>query len=384
MKIGVVAPEFPPYRGGTAQHAFGLSRALARMDEVTVYSTMSASTENDGQLGFRVERSLVRQIRSDAERLRAVEVDAWLALNAGYAPLSTMLQRPTFVYCHLNDFLFPWIHGEGRFVWEAVEVLAKTPMLWRYAPPVRSLIKQRYASRDIARGLKHARQVFVNSGNTRSVLNATFPSLRRDVVVSHPGIEPDMLADDATLSARGSRRRSTLHILSIANLTTTALHKRVDVTLHAIARLADVQLSYTVVGDGDDRARLQNLARALGIEGRVCFRGVVSYKQLVSCLDEADLFVLVSKEGFGMVYVEAAARGLPSLASAEECSTDAYIEGTTALLVEQPTADGIAAGIRQFLVELDKFDAVKIRRFAERFLWSDIAGMLRAEMVKCL
>ena len=94
-------------------------------------------------------------------------------------------------------------------------------------------------------------------------------------------------------------------------------------------------MCYTVVGDGDDRGRLENRARELGVERRVEFRGSLGQKELLEAYRRADLFVLASRasrsdvEGFGIVYLEAAASGVPSLCSREGGATDAVVDGRT-------------------------------------------------------
>ena len=96
--------------------------------------------------------------------------------------------------------------------------------------------------------------------------------------------------------------------------------KNVDGVLEALALLGrEAEVCYTVVGDGDDRGRLENRARELGVERRVEFRGSLGQQELLEAYRRADLFVLASRasrsdvEGFGIVYLEAAASGVPSL-----------------------------------------------------------------------
>jgi glycosyltransferase involved in cell wall biosynthesis len=150
----------------------------------------------------------------------------------------------------------------------------------------------------------------------------------------------------------------------------------------ALAKIKDdVDYHYTVVGDGDDRSRLEALCFDLGLQDRTRFLGRVPYERMVSCLDETDLFVLAPQstdrdmEGFGIVYAEAAARGVPSLLSAAG-PVDTVQDGRTGIIIAEPTPDHIAAGILRFVREREKFDAAAIRTFAERFRWSAIAAQM--------
>jgi len=376
LRIGVVAPEFPPTMGGTAQHALGLSKALARTDRIILFTQPSSQVTADDPPGFPVHRVLTRRVGRDAKILKQAEVDVWLLLNAGYAPLTQVLRAPTFVYCHGNDFLFPWVYNQSETADRIGNLMSKAPVAWRWAAGFRNWTRQRH----LGRGLEQARHVFTNSRFTLANLMASFPRCRIDATVSNPGIDPELLIDDVALTARQARRRPGLHLISIANLSSFAPQKRIDETLRALAELCDSDVAFTIIGDGDDRTRLENLARELNIANRVRFLGTVTNSSIMHQLDDSDLFVLVSREGFGMVYVEAAARGVPSLACAEQCATDAFVPGKTAILVPAPTSREIAHGIRRFAAEHKSFDPFEIRRFAMRFLWPEIAKSLRAEI----
>ncbi len=85
--------------------------------------------------------------------------------------------------------------------------------------------------------------------------------------------------------------------------------------LRALARLDDVILD--IVGDGPERERLSALAVKFGIVDRVNFVGSVAYPEMATFYQRAALNVLSSRhEGLGMVTLEAAARGTPTVSTA--------------------------------------------------------------------
>ncbi len=91
--------------------------------------------------------------------------------------------------------------------------------------------------------------------------------------------------------------------------------------LDALARLAPDHptLRWEVVGDGPERAALEQQARALGLADRVAFRGQLPPAQARARAQAADLFVLPSiDEAFGVAYVEAMAGGVPAIGCAGE------------------------------------------------------------------
>jgi len=176
--------------------------------------------------------------------------------------------------------------------------------------------------------------------------------------------------------------------VTVTRLTKHSARKNVDGVLHAIARLEDaVDIHYTVVGDGDDRQRLENLACKLGLADRVTFAGRLSNAELLACYRNADLFVLASKatrydiEGFGIVYMEASASGVPVICSAEGGATDAVSEGTNGIIIADSSATSIATGIRHMFTQRKLFPPEQVRGFAEGYRWPDVTARLRAELV---
>lgn len=87
-------------------------------------------------------------------------------------------------------------------------------------------------------------------------------------------------------------------------------------------------LCYLVCGDGGDRARLQALARALGVEQHVIFAGRIAEEEKPDIFRLADVYVMPSvMEGLGIVPLEALACGVPSIASSANGSCEAVADG---------------------------------------------------------
>ena len=91
-----------------------------------------------------------------------------------------------------------------------------------------------------------------------------------------------------------------------------------------------------VVGDGDDRERLMQKARDLGVAGATEFTGFLTDGDLLGWYDRSWAFAMPSRgEGFGLVYLEAMARGLPCVGSTQDAAGDIVIDGETGYLVPQ-------------------------------------------------
>ena len=134
-------------------------------------------------------------------------------------------------------------------------------------------------------------------------------------------------------------------------------YKRIDMAMEA-CRLAGVPLR--IAGDGPERERLQGLAGP-----GVHFVGWRTDEELRELYRGARAFLLPGEEDFGIAPVEALACGRPVVGLARGGVTETVSDGSTGVLVEEPTAEAYAAGIAHAAAQ--PFDAEHIRRQALRF-----------------
>ena len=108
--------------------------------------------------------------------------------------------------------------------------------------------------------------------------------------------------------------------------------------------------SLVLVGDGDDRLRLEHLARNLGVSECVHFLYGLSPAQLFACYANCDVFALPSKgEGFGLVFLEAMACAKPVVGGAHGGIPDIVEDGVTGLLVPHGDAERLAQALETLL-----------------------------------
>jgi glycosyltransferase involved in cell wall biosynthesis len=136
--------------------------------------------------------------------------------------------------------------------------------------------------------------------------------------------------------------------------TVKALEKLYGVD-HLLRAFADVprrgfDLRLTIVGDGSQRMALETLAQELGIEGLVRFMGRVPHQELPAYLQQMDVFVMPSlQESFGVAAVEAAAVGLPIVASDVGGLPEVVVQGETGFLVPPADVDALTGRLAQLI-----------------------------------
>jgi glycosyltransferase involved in cell wall biosynthesis len=210
--------------------------------------------------------------------------------------------------------------------------------------------RQRYVALE-AKTVQAASGVLCSSRWSAAELSRRYG--RSDVGVAIPGVTP-------TPVARGSQDSGRPRILSVASLTPT---KDQLTLVHALAQLADLQWTADLVGsdqaDPDYANRLRAEIVVAGLQDRILVPGALAGSVLDQKWDAADLLVLPSRvETYGLVVVEALARGMPAVVSAGTGAIEALQEGATKHSSATPGTSvpagdsaGLAAMLRRWLTE---------------------------------
>lgn len=229
------------------------------------------------------------------------------------------------------------------------------------------------------------------AGYERHVLPRVFARAAAVVAVSptslahsHPGSELISPGVDVERFTPGEAPRSGPRVLYVGRLDRTSAWKGVDVLIRAFAELAgsghvpDARLR--VVGDGDARPDLEQLAATLGIGDRVEFPGFVTGAGLVGEYRDATVSVLPSltaAESFGMTLVEAMACGTPVIGSRVGGIPHVIEDDVSGLLVSPGDVGGLAKACERILTSprlRTRLGAAGRERAVDRFSW---AGRVR-------
>lgn len=342
--------DFPPLGGGIARWMAEVAKRYRPGSLIVSTGQFPESADVDEQFPNRIDRVAV-----PARRLRTIPgILMWSRRVAALARTT----RAEFVWCgNLKPASYP-----AKWALERTGVPFGVLLHGGDLLILQHQVQQSPFKRRTARALLRSASVFVaNSDWTRdlclTVLWEIGVPITPDRVRTVPlGADPAFFRPN--IDTAGVRERYGLDdrrwLLSVARLTR---HKGIDTVLHAVARLRDAypDLGYLVAGSGDDLARLQELARELGVADRIRFLDRVPDRNLPALYNCAEIYLGVSRlmerrvEGFGISLVEASACAVPVIAGRSGGIPAAVRDGETGLLVDAESPDAVAQAIRGLL-----------------------------------
>ncbi|NQZ18754.1 MAG: glycosyltransferase family 4 protein [Bdellovibrionales bacterium] len=180
------------------------------------------------------------------------------------------------------------------------------------------------------------------------------------IEVIHNGVNPNKFKSQASPQKKDDEGPI---LLTVARLVP---HKGIDQVLYSLPPLLRdfPKLQYWLVGSGADRERLANITKELQVEDKVRFLGAVGNEDLPGLYAQADLFILLSREdkhnveGFGLVFLEAAACSTPSLGGRSGGIPDAILENETGWLVDPTDNSLIVDKLKSLLSQPEKLQSM--------------------------
>ncbi len=331
----LVTNDFPPKIGGIQSYLHELWRRLPADETVVLTTAHPDAGPFDAAQGFRIIRqdeSILLPTPALVSRIDqvAAEVDADLVLLDPVWPLGfcgPQLERPYGIVLHGAELTAP-----GRM------------------PFVQLLLR---------RTLRGARLVVAAGGYPASEGHRVAGRAIPTAIVA-PGVDTGRfvpLDADARVAARldlGLDPAATI-VLGLSRLVP---RKGFDVLVQAVHRASDMHpdLHLVIAGDGRDRSRLGQLADALSVSAT--FLGQVDDRVLPALYASADIFAMLCRnrwfdleqEGFGIVFLEAAAAGVPSIAGRSGGSAEAVIDHETGRVIDDPrSVDDVADALIDLL-----------------------------------
>jgi phosphatidylinositol alpha-1,6-mannosyltransferase len=380
LRLLATAYDYRPRLGGVATCAYGLLGALARREAVRVRLLARAHPEGaafDRHGAFETARvplpelaplaaaALAPRLALEAARFRPHAIVNSLWLPDGLASLSLGPARaagrlPYFVLAH------------------GVEVLESRRSRRKRLRGLLSPLKRAV--------FRAATGVFAVSRYTRDrVIDETGIDEAR-VHVVHNGVDVERFAPRSRapdlVDRHGLASRRVL--LTVARLEDyKGVDRAIAALRHVVARHRDAL--YLVCGDGPDRSRLEALARHYRVRDHVVFAGAVPEERLPDYYSLADCFVLLSREdrdapnveGFGIVFLEAAACAKPAIAGRSGGIADAVVDGRTGWLVDPWDDAAVGAAMLEALGDpagLSRRGEAARERARAELTWDAMAG----------
>jgi phosphatidyl-myo-inositol dimannoside synthase len=163
------------------------------------------------------------------------------------------------------------------------------------------------------------------------------------------GIRPKNRALAARYNLDGKRV-----LMTLGRVVAAERYKGFDEVLEVVRDL-DGDVSYVIAGGGNDIPRLQRKAVTLGVADRVIFTGLFPEEEKADLYNLADVYVMPSRgEGFGFVFLEALACGVPVIASRLDGGREAVLGGQLGQLVDPANPAEIRLAITDALATREK------------------------------
>lgn len=309
MRYLLLARVFPPRTGGSGRWFWEVYRRLPREMVCVLAGDSPGAAEFDAGHDVRVER--LDMDFPDFGMLRPSGLMRYLKLTQEVVP-HVRRERQAMIHCGCT-----W--PEGVVAWLLNTLIGTPYLVYVHGEELG------YSGRDLAflrrRVFGNATMVVANSRNTQRLLHDDWNVPQAKLRLLHPGVDIERFVP----TERCERTRERLGWAGRTVIMTAGrLQKRKgqDMLIRALPRIraAVPDVLYAIVGDGDERASLAELAASLGLADCVQLRGETSDDELIRCYQQCDVFALPNRtvggdfEGFGMVLLEAQACGKAVLA----------------------------------------------------------------------
>ncbi|HSH38728.1 MAG TPA: glycosyltransferase [Chthoniobacterales bacterium] len=296
---------FTPYIsaiGGVERLLLSLSRYLVNSGFSVRIACFDADEQFQAKCHVSVQMSVLKPKRNAASEAHALcryirvapSGTKWLFFDLKSAFYLGLAKKPPAFVLHLTDppTLLP--ADITKHAWSAATRLKSASRA-----NVIQRLRGEIAHRVTKFGVRRARKVIVMTARIGTEVRALYDV---EPEIHPPGIE-------AGQYSRARRYEpGPIHVLSISRLETS---KRLDYVIRALAQLTIHDWSFHVVGDGDARQSLVDLASNLRLEHRVVFHGRLNDEEAEALYLSSHLFVMPAVQGYGLPALEALARGLP-------------------------------------------------------------------------
>ncbi|OZA29547.1 MAG: glycosyl transferase [Hydrogenophilales bacterium 17-64-11] len=373
-RLLVLTELFLPTKGGTAVWAAEVYRRLGGKDIHIVTAEVPGAAAVDARHPNTIHRLNLKRV-------------AWLRPESLAMYARFFFKSLALALAHRFDAIHAFrALPEGLAAWAVARLTLRPVVVYAHGEELTSWGSGgKYKAMRFA--LRHADRVVANSEHTRATLLAMGVAAAR-IAVIYPGVDvsvfrPGLDAEDLRASL-GIGRADKL-VFSVGRL---SRRKGFDQAIRAVARLRSegIAVRYVIAGIGEDADYLDGLIAEHRLQGIAHRIGAVEDADLPRWLNACDVFAMPNRdingdnEGFGMVFIEAAACGKPSLAGAAGGTGSAVLHGETGLRVDGASVEAVTDGLRSLLTQPAQtleWGQRALQRVEREFAWERVADKTR-------
>ena len=370
MRLLVLTELFLPTKGGTAVWAGEVYKRLGGKEIHIVTADVPGAAEIDAVHPNTIHRLELKRVpwlkpESLVMYARFWFKSLWLAMRYRFDAIHAFRALP--------EGLVAWLVARLTFCPVVIYAHGEELTTWGDGGKYKAM---RFA-------LRHADQVIANSEHTRATLlemgvaedkiTLIYPGV--DVAVFRPGLDTSGLRESLSIGPEEKL------IFSVGRL---SRRKGFDQLIRAIAQLRQEgkPVRYVLAGIGEDHEYLGGLIREHNLQGVAHLLGAIDAGDLPRWMNACDVFAMPNREingdneGFGMVFIEAAACAKPVLAGAAGGTGAAVLDGVTGLRVDGAAVEAVAQGLSKLLFNREEAEAMGQRgwsRAQTEFAWEKIA-----------
>jgi phosphatidyl-myo-inositol dimannoside synthase len=364
----MVTNDFPPRPGGIQAYLHALAARVGAEDLVVYAPSWPGAGEFDERQPFEVVRhptslmlptpDVLRRARGIARAHGAEAV--WFGAAAPLALLAEPLRRSTGI-----ERALACTHGHE--------------VGWAMLPGARQALRRIGQTVDVV--------TFV-SRYTRSRFASAFGPM---AALEHlpPGVDTDRFVPDPAAGACVRARHGLADRPVVVCVSRLVPRKGQDALVRALPSIRQrvPGAALLLVGGGPYRGRLQRLAVDSGVAEHVVFTGSVPWEELPAHYAAGDVFAMPCRthgrgldvEGLGIVFLEAAAAGLPVVAGRSGGAPETLLDGETGTLVDGRDVDNVSQAIADLLADpalAAKYGAAGRDRVVQHWRWDQLAARL--------
>jgi phosphatidylinositol alpha-1,6-mannosyltransferase len=381
-RLLLLTHEFAPFRGGIAAVADGLAAGAVAAGHSPIVVAPDYGARHD---------------RADLDRPYLVR--RFAGATCSILSMDKLVRFTAHCAAEIRHTRPDLVHAIDPPAQMALTMLARLRRLKTYVFTVHGTELVRYRHESFPRlwmggGMRRVTSVHAVSHAAHTLLDTGARSAPRNAFVEPPGIRRvwlDQPVADRDVQRAGWRAaRDDFVLLTLARRVPEKGHEDVLTAVGLLPDRLQRRIVYVIAGSGpDDYAqRLEAAAARAGV--RLVLAGSIPDEEAIAACDGADLFVMLSREtrtrleGFGIAYIEAAARGLPSLARQTGGVAEAVRDGETGLILRSSAGPDTIAPVVESLVldaELRARLGANARAMAPDFAWEIRASAVYARFL---